>query len=298
VTIDGCEFSDGNYPAIGIAEKSRATITSVTILRHEWSSVVVRNGSTATITQSRIEGSRNFGIFASFADNVSVENTVLRDCDLGLVLVLDQAVVDVRKCQLLGRARTAVHCFTGGFLHIAHTLVAGDGQMVVVKLGGSVHFERVAFRTETVEVETSRPVKFERCRVIGGALFELVRNQEVERASSGERAVPPTCCACGGVADSVFIGCPHAQYCRSCWDALGEKPTNCPLCHVPVEGVKGLYGADQLCGICRERRCNGMVRICCHAMCSECGDAWFSNHADCPFCRAEPSYFRLFVSYS
>jgi hypothetical protein len=154
VTIDRCEFTDGKLLAIGIAEKSCPSITSVTILRYERSGVVIRNGSRARIAQCRIEGSGNFGVFASFADSVTVENTVVRDRDLSLILALDQAAVDVRKYQLLGTAQTAVHCYTGAVFHFADTLVAVTGQMAIVKMGGSVHLEGVALGTGTINIET------------------------------------------------------------------------------------------------------------------------------------------------
>jgi hypothetical protein len=295
-------FQDSIYPAIGLGDGSNCTIEDVTIKNLKWSGIVVRDNSIACVVGTTISETQNFGIFASLA-RVKVTRTTITDCAKGLLLAIDHAEVIVSSSVLEGRSECPVQVLTGACVDMTGTKVTGSGTLVSIRLGGSVEFKGVEFTTDTPDTvvanESSRPVRIENCPVRDRDPLNQGEHLESEKAKPGRGAREPKCVCCGETANCIFSECPHIQYCRNCWDGLETKPEHCPLCHVNVKGVVQMFdcGTDRLCQICRAETSDGMVRPCWHLMCSACGDAWFAEHTECPFCRREAAYFRPFVSY-
>jgi hypothetical protein len=306
VTIRGAHLEQTVFPSIGVFDRSVAIVENTVISHCQMTGIVIRHGSLASITGSRIEDTQQFGIIASASKGVRLVNTAIARCGYGLVSSLGHAELSLRSCPLSGPTRTALNCYTGGIVDIADSVISDVSDCAIwIHHGGSLRCERVVFATprdKILKIESQRPIGLTDCVIAGEVPFSLVQNQDRELAKPGRLAVKPRCRVCGGIADRIFSLCGHAQYCRACWDALAQKPQNCPLCSLVVEKVMGLIncGADDdqdLCSICMANRIDGMVGGCGHAMCSTCERLWFDAHTECPYCRAQCSSFRIFVSY-
>jgi hypothetical protein len=307
VTVTNCRLEDNAYPAITICDRSVAVVESTVISRCELSGIAVRRGSTVSVSNSTIEETQEFGVVVSYSESVHIQSTKMGRCVRGFVSSCDHVSVHVQACEFAGPTATATHCYTGGFISIEDTRIAGFSELLLaVHHGGSIRFRKVTAQSPAVKpfikVETARPVLIENCVIAGAGPFEMRQNLEAERARGGSFAKKPKCLRCHEIADCIFFACRHSLYCKKCWDGLSEKPQECPLCLFPIEKAQrmiqcGTDEGDDLCSICMTNPIDGIIGKCGHTLCSMCAYAWLEEHKECPYCRAEGSAFRPFVSY-
>jgi hypothetical protein len=152
-------------------------------------------------------------------------------------------------------------------------------------------------------VETERPVIATGTFIVGRGTVDFQWNPAAEDASRADAAIPSRCRICGGEArDCFFAFCGHTIYCRACWEGLVEKPERCELCSMPIERlatpIDCSHDEEKTCGICMTEKVDAIIVPCGHLICSRCGQSWFEQHYECPYCRETFAKCRPFVSYA
>ena len=154
-------------------------------------------------------------------------------------------------------------------------------------------------------IDTQWFVSATHCFVVGVGPYELIANANRKKLVSDMLVrVPADCMKCGKPANDMhFSPCGHSLYCHECWNSMSddEKPSQCPICHLPVEkGVQRVNcgSEDGLCAICYEAQVNTIILPCGHTICKECANKWFDESTECPFCREQRAQTRSLVSYA
>jgi hypothetical protein len=326
-----CTLCDTTYPPLAICDGALGYIKKCTIRESEMSGIIVRTGSRAAIKNCTVENIRQFGIVVSDSKDVSIASCFVFNCAEGALSCYNHSEVHVRSSFLVGPSKVGVNVFTGGFVYATDTTIAG---MIDVALwihhGGSGRFTSTLLHPVTGEskdaliheinstpllncfaevsderlfrIETNRPVTITGCFVVGSGMVDFVRGEGNDEAGRGLQAIHAKCKGCGKPAtDCYFSVCGHSLFCRSCWDALEEKPTRCELCLMPIENVVSPIDAshddEATCGICLDQKSDAIIVPCGHLICTDCGHGWFEQHSECPYCRERCAKCRQFVSY-
>jgi hypothetical protein len=331
--ISRCTVTETEYPSLAICDESLGFVKHCTITGSQMSGIVVRNGSSATLKECTIEDAKHTGIAVSDQSEVNIMKSFVFGCADNAVSSYNHSKIQVISSFLVGPSRTGINVFTGGFVYATDTAIVGMRETGIwVHHGGSGRFvaplmdilacdsrEEMVARISAIPMELRGcdvpedklfRIESKRCFVISGAfvvgkgVLDVVRNTPGDTAKPGLGAIRSDCAVCGEPADDCFFSiCGHALYCRRCWDALDEKPTTCALCAVPIEKVCTPISCshdenEPTCGICLCNEVDAIVVPCGHLICSECGQGWFKQHIECPYCRTSRARVRPFVSYA
>jgi hypothetical protein len=327
-----CTLRNTTYPPLAICDGALGYIKKCTIRDSEMSGIILRNRSRAAIKKCTIERVRQVGIVVSDSREVSIVSSFVFNCQEAALSCYNHSEVHVMSSFLVGPSNVGINVFTGGFVYATDTTIAGTRDVAVwLHRGGSGRFQSMLIHTAVCEtkealieqtkavplldcaadvpderlfrIETERAVVATGCFVVGRGLVDVVRAEAAEDARRGVGAIPAMCKTCGCPAvDCYFSVCAHAIFCRKCWDALETKPTRCELCLMPIEKVATPIDASHddegTCGICLTGKADALVVPCGHLICSDCGQSWFEQHSECPYCREPSAKYRQFVSYA
>jgi hypothetical protein len=327
-----CTLRNTTYPPLAICDGAIGYIKKCTIRESEMSGIIVRTGSRAAIKNCTVENIKQVGIGVSDSKDVSIGSCFVFNCQEGALSCYNHSEVHIRSSFLVGPSNIGINVFTGGFVYATDTTVAGMIDVAVwVHHAGSGRFTSTLMHPVACEskdalieeikttpllnclvevdnerlfrIETDRPVTAVGCFVVGSGIVDLVKNEDKDEAERGVHAIPAKCKGCGKPAtDCYFSICAHSLFCRACWDALEEKPTRCELCLMPIESVVSPIDAshddDPTCGICLTEKSDAIIVPCGHLICADCGQAWFEQHSECPYCRDRGAKCRQFVSYA
>jgi hypothetical protein len=328
VRIKNCHIFDTAYPPICLCDSTSASVKTTVAVRSAMSGIVVRTGSTARLRNCDILASSQFGICVSDLSTLTMRNCFIGGSAIGAMSCYNHSTVNARLCHLVGPTAVGVDVFTGGYVEMKKTTIAGMTDVPLwIHLAGAGYFEKMVFvpgpidpslttaaivadlaarprvfpgRDAVVRAETRRAVRisFDSLRHV------MSLHRGVARAEPGRDATHPVCKVCASDASEwVFSPCAHAIYCRACWEALEVKPTACELCFLPIDTVvrprdcsRQETGVGE-CGICYAAPADSLVMPCGHAICLECGTEWLKEHSTCPFCRSQNASVKKTVSY-
>jgi hypothetical protein len=327
-----CTLRNTTYPPLAICDGALGYIKKCTIRDSEMSGIIVRNRSRAAIKKCTVERAKQVGIVVSDSREVSIASTFVFNCQEAALSCYNHSEVHVTSSYFVGPSRVGINVFTGGFVYATDTTIAGMHNMAVwLHHGGSGRFVSALIHTavsETKEalveqiraiplldcstdvpddrlfrIETPRAVVATGCFVVGRGVMDIVRTDSDEDLERGMSAIPAKCKVCGAPAvDCYFSVCAHSIYCRKCWDALESKPLRCELCFMPIERVvtpiDASHDDEKTCGICLTEKTDAIVVPCGHLICGDCGQSWFEQHSECPYCRQPGAKCRPFVSYT
>jgi hypothetical protein len=327
-----CTMQGTTYPPLAICDHALAYVKKCTIRDSEMSGMIVRNGSRAAIKKCTIQNVKLAGIAVSDSREVSIDSSFVFNCEESAICCYNHSEVHIRSSFLVGPSAVGINVFTGGVVYAVSTTIAGMRDAAVwLHEGGSGRFMSTLLHTvvcDTKEalveqiktiplldchatidderlfrIDTKRPVIATGCFVVGRGVMDIVTSEEGGVAEKGILAIPANCRGCGKPAiDCYFSVCAHSLWCKACWDALEPKPQRCPLCSMPIEKVivpiDASHDDARTCGICLTERTDAIVVPCGHLICAECGQSWFEQHSECPYCREPWAKCRQLVSYA
>jgi hypothetical protein len=327
-----CTFQHTTYPSLALCDGALGYIKKCTIRDSEMSGIIVRNRSRASIKRCTIENVKQTGIVVSDSRDVSIVSSFVFNCEESAICCYNHSEVSIRSSFLVGPSKVGINVFTGAAVDATGTTIAGMRDVGVwLHHGGSGRFASTLLHTIACEtkdalveqiktlplmdhtaeidenrlfrIETARPVVATACFVVGRGIIDIIRSADAEEAERGARAVACSCQGCGKpVTDCYFSVCAHSLFCKACWDALEEKPVRCPLCLLGIGKVvvpiDVSHDDERTCGICLSEPADAIIVPCGHLICAECGQSWFEQHSECPYCREPCGKCRQFVSYA
>jgi hypothetical protein len=331
--ISHCTIRRTDFPPLAFCDGSFAYAKKCSLSDSKMSGIVVRNGSKAAIKKCTIQNVKQTGIVVSDSEDVTITSSFVFNCEEAALGVYNHSNVHLGSSFLMGPSRVGIDVFTGGFVHALETTIAGMRETCIwLHHGGSGRFVSTLMHTlvpdspdaiidaiksvriseiqaevpdeKLFRIDSNRSFVSSGSFAVGRGLVDLILNETSERAKPGTEAVGGTCRKCSNPAnDCFFAPCGHAIYCAHCWNELEAKPSHCPLCAIVVNRVATpidcSHGDDTgTCGICLSQQVDSIVVPCGHLICSDCGRAWFAEHADCPYCREVGAKCRRFVSYA
>jgi hypothetical protein len=330
VVVSDCQIRETSYPPVCVCEGSEAIVTACEIIDSRMCGVVLRTGSKATVDGTVVAGSAQFGVAVSDMSELLLRKSIVHHSQVANVCCYNHARVTIEGSFLIGPTIIGVDIFTGGSVNCLDTSIIGMSEHAIWShLGGSGHFEGLFVSAQPVILKENHRRTIRHC---SNTLFSphdcpadhILRSDSqrpmfvelsvqkttlechttAELAVVGAAALEPHCKVCGKVStDCLFAPCAHSRYCRSCWNALKEKPTACELCLIPIDSICSPIDCCTeedagVCSICYANPCDSIVIPCGHTICHDCGVHWLLTNADCPFCRTPNPQIRWKISYA
>lgn len=329
--IKKCQISKTMFPPIAICEGSFGRVKKCEMTESQMCGLIVRGGSKASVKGSMIKNVRHFGISASDSKDIKVDNCLVMNCGEAAIASYNSSEMVIKNSNF-ATSKVGINVFTGGFVHAEGCLILGMTKTALwVHHAGSASFTRLLIGTDPFPkdkeltavleqidpsqkrddidpslvsiIESKRRVVCTSSCVIGMGSYELVTNDDVERAKDGRDATPAICKVCGTeTMGAMYDRCGHIVYCKKCWDALETKPELCEICHLPVTTVVmevDMHHEDEedVCAICFTDLVDSVILPCGHTICSACASQWFSQNGVCPFCREKNVRAQKHVPY-
>ncbi|OHS94690.1 hypothetical protein TRFO_39134 [Tritrichomonas foetus] len=329
----GC-MSNSDYPAIILINGSDGIINDITIRDTNESGIVLRSDSSIQCQNVNICRVKNVGVKISDSRDITFKCCSIANCETDCVNVCDGSSIVFDDC-VLGNAKYNIFSvYTGSNLTIRNSKVYGPHQSAIyAHRGGDAQLENVAFAStkkslkmdksniygpllvsppksfvpksvSLFRIESKRPVFASKCYIVDepeGFNF-IVNDDNLSAMFDCEVLHPPKCIKCQKVINDFRLStCGHSVYCEECWNALENKPKDCPLCRTLITSAVPLYNEspDQstTCAICYENPVNSYLIPCGHTLCKKCFLRCFHTSDQCPFCREQNVQVRRFVTY-